>query len=75
MEDERLKTIKSVLRSLIILSPNGITIPRLRENYCEQEGSDIPHAAFGFTRLNDFLNSLKDTCYVRLGSLHILTSS
>lgn len=67
MEGKELKNTKFILRSMLNLSPTGITIARLRQDYKEQEGSDTPHAAFGFARLEDFLNSssLKDTCYVR----------
>lgn len=67
MADQSLKALKSVLRSLIIVSPNGITIQQLRKDYMELEGSAIPHAVFGFARLDDFLNFIfmQDSGYVR----------
>lgn len=65
MAGKGLSNTKTVLRSLIISSPNGITIQQLMKDYIEQEGSEIPYAALGFARLDLFLLSLNDTCYVR----------
>lgn len=63
--DKGLNNTKTVLRSLITASPNGITVQQLIKDYNEVEGTEIPHAALGFPRLDVFLHSLSDVCYVR----------
>lgn len=65
MANKSLNNTKTVLRSLIIASPNGITIQQLKKEYMEQEGTDIPYAALGYQRLDVFLRALNDTFDVR----------
>lgn len=59
-EASLLDTTKTVLRSLIVSSPEALTVHQLNKDYNRSEGRDIPFARLGYATLKSFLNSMPD---------------
>lgn len=67
---------KEILRSLVISSPQTITIHELNRDFRNSEGYPIPYGKLGFSNLELFLRSLADTLYVDgNGNVRALESS
>lgn len=64
--DDELKTVKKVLKSLIVSvsAPSGLPIRTLNKDFAEIEGRPIPFKQFGYQNLLDFLYSIRDTLTV-----------
>lgn len=58
--EEKLKETKAEIRSLVVSSPVGLTIPKLIKEYVERLGKNLPYQEFGYKYVNDFLSSLTD---------------
>ncbi|XP_037916613.1 tudor domain-containing protein 5-like isoform X2 [Hermetia illucens] len=59
-----LEETKSVLKSLIISCPHGMTVERLNRDYREMEGRPIPYSQLGYNKLETFLRAITDTLIV-----------
>lgn len=53
-------TTKVVLKSLVLSSPEPLTIDQLERDYKEQEGQCIPYSKLGHANLKSFLLSMPD---------------
>ncbi|CAA3004745.1 Hypothetical predicted protein, partial [Olea europaea subsp. europaea] len=61
METETtLKDVKASLRGIITSSQDSLTARRLLRDFAEMEGMPIPHRAFGFNNVLEFLASIPD---------------
>ncbi|XP_017094097.2 tudor domain-containing protein 5 isoform X1 [Drosophila bipectinata] len=66
MEDQySLSYVKKVLHSLVVSSPNFMTIDKLQRDYRSEEGCNVPYARLGYKSLEGFLRDLTDTFTVR----------
>lgn len=63
--EDKLKETKSEIRSLIVSSPERLTIPKLLYEYEKSIGKELPYQEFGFKYVNDFLKSISDVLKVR----------
>ncbi|GLV31591.1 papi [Carabus blaptoides fortunei] len=62
---EKLKReTQSLLSSLIISSAKGLTVRRLRKDYNDEIGEDVPFRKLGYPNFNQFLFSIPETCRV-----------
>ncbi|XP_055917931.1 tudor domain-containing protein 5 [Eupeodes corollae] len=61
MESGFLNETKTILKSLVISSPNGMTVDRLNRDYKETVGEWIPFKKLGYQNLELFLKSVPDT--------------
>lgn len=80
MEDQySLSYVKKVLHSLVVSSPNFMTIEKLQRDYRTEEGSNVPFARLGYKSLEGFLRDFPDTFSVCIKLLNncqcILTMS
>lgn len=64
MAEAELKAVKEIIKCLVIPNPDGISFGRLRGDYRDEEGQEIPYQKFGYTSLNSFLaKEMADTVY------------
>lgn len=64
-DPEKLKReTQSLLSSLIISSAKGLTVRRLRKDYNDEIGEDVPFRKLGFLSFDQFLLSIPETCRV-----------
>ncbi|KAH8285185.1 hypothetical protein KR054_005905 [Drosophila jambulina] len=62
METEgKMSYVKKVIHSLVVSSPERMTIERLMRDYRSEEGSNVPYGALGFRDFESFLRSIPDT--------------
>ncbi|KAH8333248.1 hypothetical protein KR074_002259 [Drosophila pseudoananassae] len=62
MEDQySLSYVKKVLHSLVVSSPNFMTIDKLQRDYRSEEGCNVPYFRLGYKSLECFLRDLTDT--------------
>lgn len=61
MESGFLHETKTILKSLVISCPNGMTVDRLNRDYRDTVGGWIPFKKLGYPSLEHFLKSLSDT--------------
>ncbi|XP_030388337.1 tudor domain-containing protein 5 isoform X1 [Scaptodrosophila lebanonensis] len=59
-----LTNTKQVIHSLLVSSPNKVTIEKLMQEYINIEGRPVPYASLGYKSLEHFLRSLPDIVYV-----------
>lgn len=57
--------IKVIIKSLILSSPEKISIDKLNKDFKETVGHPIPYGKLGFNSLEMFLRSIDDTVKVR----------
>lgn len=57
---------KKILRSLVIPSPEGLSVDKLKREYYDMEGCTIPYSKLGYRTLESFLMNIKDTVTVRI---------
>ncbi|XP_030388338.1 tudor domain-containing protein 5 isoform X2 [Scaptodrosophila lebanonensis] len=58
-----LTNTKQVIHSLLVSSPNKVTIEKLMQEYINIEGRPVPYASLGYKSLEHFLRSLPDIVY------------
>lgn len=59
-----LTEVKAILKSLVLSSPEKITVERLNHDYRDMEGQLIPFRQLGYGNLEQFLHSIPDTLKV-----------
>ncbi|XP_037828317.1 tudor domain-containing protein 5 isoform X2 [Lucilia sericata] len=64
MEKSALNEVKAILKSLVLSSPEKITIEKLNRDYRDVEGQFIPFRRLGYGNLEEFLRSIPDTLRV-----------
>ncbi|KNC29642.1 hypothetical protein FF38_08672 [Lucilia cuprina] len=64
MEKSALTEVKAILKSLVLSSPDKITIEQLNRDYRDVEGQIIPFRRLGYGNLEEFLRSIPDTLRV-----------
>ncbi|XP_064481486.1 uncharacterized protein LOC135394600 [Ornithodoros turicata] len=62
--DEDLDTVKTVIRSLLVVSKKEVPLQAFLRDYRESEGQDLPFRQFGYKNVQEFLENLKDTVRV-----------
>lgn len=63
-EKSLLATTKTLLKSLVISSPENLTVDKLEKDYKLREGKEIPYQQLGYPNLKSFLYSIPDTLSV-----------
>lgn len=56
--------LKTILRGLLISSPQAMTVNELQKDYKLQEGQDVPFSKFGFKSFLEYIKSVPDTVAV-----------
>lgn len=56
--------VKKVIHSLVVSSPERMTIERLMRDYRSEEGCNVPYGSLGFRDTESFLRSIPDTVVV-----------
>jgi hypothetical protein len=56
--------LKKILRSLIVSSPQNITVDQLERDFLLQEGHVVPFRKLGYPSFIKYLESIPDTLYV-----------
>ncbi|XP_065370506.1 tudor domain-containing protein 7 isoform X2 [Calliphora vicina] len=64
MDKSMLNEVKAILKSLVLSSPEKITIEKLNRDYRDVEGQFIPFRRLGYANLEEFLRSIPDTLRV-----------
>uniref|UniRef100_A0A1A9Z6C3 HTH OST-type domain-containing protein n=1 Tax=Glossina pallidipes TaxID=7398 RepID=A0A1A9Z6C3_GLOPL len=64
MEVDSLSNVKSIIKALIISSPDELTLEKLRNDFRCMEGKDVPFNRLGYDTLEDLLHALSDTVQV-----------
>lgn len=59
-----IKEVKSIIRGLLTSCAEDMTVGKLRHDYRNQEGHDIPFYDFKFRDVTSFLRSIPDVCEV-----------
>lgn len=60
-----LSYVKKVIHSLVVSTPDRMTVDRLRRDYANEEGTVVPFIKLGFKDIDTFLRSIPDTIMVR----------
>ncbi|EDW32852.1 GL10200 [Drosophila persimilis] len=61
---EQLSLVKKIVHSVLVSSPEIMTIQKLSRDYKEMEGSEVPHRQFGHRDVETFLRSIPDVVTV-----------
>lgn len=61
-----LNYVKRVIHSLVVSTPDRVTIERLKRDYANEEGCPVPYNKLGFKDIESFLRSIPDTVVVNL---------
>lgn len=64
MEKSLLTEVKAILKSLVLSSPDKITVDKLNRDYRDVEGQNIPFRRLGYESLEKFFRSIPDTLMV-----------
>jgi hypothetical protein len=56
--------LKTILRGLLISSPQAMTADELQTDYKLQEGQDVPFRKLGYKSFLEYLKSVKDSVVV-----------
>ncbi|XP_017466916.1 PREDICTED: uncharacterized protein LOC108359525 isoform X2 [Rhagoletis zephyria] len=64
MELSYLQEVKAIIKSLVLSSPDAMSVDALNRDYRSTEGSPIPYKKLGFQTLEAFLRSIPDTVNV-----------
>ncbi|EDW09514.2 uncharacterized protein LOC6579697 isoform X1 [Drosophila mojavensis] len=56
-----LSYVKRVIHSLVVSTPDRVTIERLKRDYANEEGCPVPYNSLGFKDIESFLRSIPDT--------------
>ncbi|XP_020814846.1 LOW QUALITY PROTEIN: uncharacterized protein LOC110189215 [Drosophila serrata] len=65
MESEgKLSYVKKVIHSLVVSSPQRMTIETLMRDYRSEEGCNVPYSTLGFRDMESLLRSIPDTVLV-----------
>ncbi|XP_021933718.1 tudor domain-containing protein 5 [Zootermopsis nevadensis] len=57
--------LKTILRGLLISSPQALTVNELQKDYKLQEGQDVPFSKFGFKSFLEYIKSVPDTVAIQ----------
>ncbi|EDW62074.2 uncharacterized protein tej [Drosophila virilis] len=60
-EQGLLSYVKKVIHSLIVSTPERVTVERLKRDYANEEGTAVPFKRLGFKDIESFLHSIPDT--------------
>lgn len=60
-----LSYVKKVVHSLVVSTPDRMTVEQLKRDYANEEGSSVPFIKLGFRDIESFLRSIPDTIKVR----------
>lgn len=60
-----LSYVKKVIHSLVVSTPDRMTVEQLKRDYANEEGSIVPFMKLGFRDIESFLRSIPDTIMVR----------
>ncbi|XP_030558430.1 uncharacterized protein LOC115760969 [Drosophila novamexicana] len=60
-EQGLLSYVKKVIHSLIVSTPERVTVERLKRDYAKEEGTAVPFKRLGFKDIESFLHSIPDT--------------
>lgn len=63
-EQGLLSYVKKVIHSLIVSTPERVTVERLKRDYAKEEGTAVPFKRLGFKDIESFLHSIPDTVVV-----------
>ncbi|EDW72311.2 uncharacterized protein Dwil_GK20858 [Drosophila willistoni] len=59
-----LSFVKRIIHSLVVSTPEVVTIESLHRDYVKEEGNGVPYSKLGFRDLESFLRSISDTVVV-----------
>lgn len=56
--------VKKLISSLIISSPQGLTVKKLFFDYKNEIGTDVPYKSYGYLTFEAYLRSISEVCIV-----------
>ncbi|XP_014676856.1 PREDICTED: tudor domain-containing protein 7-like [Priapulus caudatus] len=62
--EQRVKSVKSMLRSVLLSEKGGVKFTKLNYDYQDITGDSIPFKSLGFRTLEEFLRSVPDVCQI-----------